>query len=383
MNVTHDILYVGVNDHAVDLFEGQYTVPHGMSYNSYLILDDKVAVMDTVDRHFTDQWLTRLDAELGGRQPDYLIVQHVEPDHSAGITAFFRRYPEATLVTNAKALTMITAFFGPHGAAHQLLVADGDTLSLGRRTLTFLLAPMVHWPEVMVSYASPDGILFSADGFGKFGALDQDEPWEDEARRYYIGIVGKYGQQVQALLKKASALTIRMICPLHGPVLSEGLAHYLSLYDVWSSYRPQTEGICLAYTSVYGNTAAAAQYLADRLTATGQTVVVHDLARCDMATAVADAFRYSQLVLACPTYNADLFPYMRTYLDHLVERGFRNRRVALIENGSWAPMANKLMRARLEKCRDLTYTEVTVTLRSALSDDSRAALDAMAAELCS
>ena len=383
MTITKDIQYIGVNDHEIDLFEGQYAVPNGMSYNSYAILDDKIAIMDTVDARFTHEWLDNIQSLLGARKPDYLIVQHMEPDHSANIHTFARTYPDAVIVSSTKAFAMMKNFFGTDFADKRIVVGEGDTLSLGRHTLTFVTAPMVHWPEVIVTYDSTDKVLFSADGFGKFGALDVAEPWADEARRYYIGIVGKYGSQVQSLLKKASGLDIATICPLHGPVLNENLGEYLSLYNTWSSYQPETEGIVIAYTSVYGNTKKAVSRLAEKLKANGcPKVVVHDLARCDMAEAVADAFRYSKLVLATTTYNADIFPFMREFINHLTERNYSNRTVALIENGSWAPMAAKVMRGMLEKSKNLTFTETTVKILSALNDESSAQLDALVGELC-
>ena len=382
MFITDSIKYIGVNDHKVDLFEGQYTVPNGMAYNSYAILDEKIAIMDTVDAGFTDAWLENLRNALGGRQPDYLIVQHMEPDHSANILQFAKAYPAAKIVASAKAFAMMQSFFGTNFADRQIIVGEGDTLSLGTHALTFVTAPMVHWPEVIVTYDSTDKVLFSADGFGKFGALDAEEPWADEARRYYIGIVGKYGAQVQSLLKKAAGLDIRKICPLHGPVLTEDLGYYLGLYDTWSSYAIEEEGVVIAYTSIYGNTKAAVLQLADRLRANGcANVVVHDLARCDMAQAVADAFRYSKTVLATTTYNADIFPFMRAFIDHLTERNFQNRTVALIENGTWAPTAAKVMQAMLEKCKNLTYAETTVKILSALNDESTAQLNRLANEL--
>ena len=382
MYITDDIRYIGVNDHQVDLFEGQYVVPNGIAYNSYVILDEKIAVMDTVDQNFTQPWLSNLAAVLGERRPDYLIVQHMEPDHAANVDKFLTLYPDAVVVASAKAFSMMKGFFGTDYAERRMVVGEGDTLSLGRHSLTFVTAPMVHWPEVIVTYDSYDKVLFSADGFGKFGALDVEEPWEDEARRYYIGIVGKYGPQVQALLKKAAALDIRKICPLHGPVLTENLGHYLNLYDIWSSYRPESEGIVIAYTSVYGNTKAAVELLAEQLKARGAAnVVVHDLARCDMAAAVADAFRFSKLVLATTTYNADIFPQMKTYLHALTERSFRNRTVGLIENGSWAPMAAKIMGDHLSGSKNLRFTDTTVRIRSALNDESRSQIEAMANEL--
>ena len=382
MFITNDIRYIGVNDHQVDLFEGQYVVPNGIAYNSYVILDEKIAVMDTVDQNFTHPWLDNLAVVLNGRQPDYLIVQHMEPDHAANVDKFLALYPQATVVASAKAFTMMKGFFGTDYADRRLIVGEGDTLSLGRHTLAFVAAPMVHWPEVIVTYDAYDKVLFSADGFGKFGALDVEEPWEDEARRYYIGIVGKYGPQVQALLKKAAALDIQKICPLHGPVLTENLGHYLKLYDIWSGYQVESEGIVVAYTSVYGNTKDAALLMAERLKAKGAPrVVVHDLARCDMAAAVADAFRYGKLVLATTTYNADIFPQMKTYLHALTERSFQGRTVGLIENGSWAPMAAKLMRGILGESKNLRFTDTTVRIRSALNDESRQQIEAMADEL--
>ena len=381
MTITKDIRYIGVNDHQVDLFEGQYVVPNGMAYNSYVILDEKIAVMDTVDIHFTQEWLDNLSAQLEGRKPDYLVVQHMEPDHSASIAVFLKTYPEAVVVSSAKAFAMMKNFFGTDYADRRMVVGEGDTLSLGVHTLTFVTAPMVHWPEVIVTYDSHDKVLFSADGFGKFGALDVEEEWACEARRYYIGIVGKYGAQVQALLKKAAKLDIQTICPLHGPVLTENLGYYLNLYDIWSSYRPESEGIVIAYTSIYGNTKAAAELLAEKLEAMGQTVVLTDLARCDIHEAVEDAFRYSKLVLATSTYNGDIFPFMKEYIHHLTERSFRSRTIGLMENGSWAPVAAKVMRKMLEGSKDLTILEPTVTILSALSDSSRAQLDALALAL--
>ena len=381
MTITNDIRYIGVNDHDVDLFEGQYPVPKGIAYNSYVILDEKIAVMDTVDRNFTQPWLEKLTAALEGRKPDYLIVQHMEPDHAANVDKFLALYPEAVVVASAKAFSMMKGFFGTDYLDRRIVVGEGDTLSLGRHTLTFVTAPMVHWPEVIVTYDSYDKVLFSADGFGKFGALDAQEPWEDEARRYYIGIVGKYGAQVQALLKKAAKLDIAMICPLHGPVLKENLGHYLNLYDIWSGYRPESEGVVIAYTSVYGNTKTAAELLAQELKALGQHVVVHDLARCDMSQAVADAFRFDRLVLATTSYNGDVFPFMKTYLHALTERSFRNRTVGLIENGSWAPVAAKVMKSILAESRDLRFAEPTVRIHAALNDESRAQIAALAKEL--
>ena len=383
MEITKDIKYAGVNDRKIDLFEGQYRVPNGISYNSYVILDEKIAVMDTVDAAFTHEWLDNLQSTLCGRSPDYLIIQHMEPDHSANIQSFVRAYPDAHIVSSAKAFAMMKNFFGTDFAEKQIVVKEGDTLSLGKHTLSFVAAPMVHWPEVIVTYDATDRVLFSADGFGKFGALDASEPWADEARRYYIGIVGKYGVQVQSLLKKAAGLDIATICPLHGPVLKENLGYYLGLYQAWSTYQPEEEGVVIAYTSVYGNTRRAVLKLADKLKALGAPrVVIHDLARTDMAEAVADAFRYSRLVLATTTYNADIFPFMREFIDHLCERNFQSRTVALIENGSWAPLAAKVMRERLAGCKNLTFTNTTVKLLSALSEESSAQLDALAKELC-
>ena len=383
MKITNDIKYIGVNDHKVDLFEGQYVVPNGMSYNSYVILDEKIAVMDTVDANFTHEWLDNLQNALNGRSPDYLIVQHMEPDHSANIANFVKAYPNAKIVSSVKAFAMMKNFFGTDFSDRQIVVGEGSTLSLGRHDLTFVTAPMVHWPEVIVTYDSTDKVLFSADGFGKFGALDADEDWACEARRYYIGIVGKYGAQVQALLKKAAGLDIEIICPLHGPILSENLGYYLGLYNTWSSYQPEEEGIVIAYTSVYGNTKKAVMQLAEKLKTNGcPKVVVNDLARCDMAEAVEDAFRYSKLVLATTTYNAEIFPFMREFINHLTERNFSNRTVAMIENGSWAPLAAKIMRGMLEKCKNLTYTETTVKILSALNEESASQLNALAEELC-
>ena len=383
MNITNDIRYIGVNDHQVDLFEGQYIVPNGMAYNSYVILDDKIAVMDTVDQHFGHEWLDNLQKVLEGRKPDFLIVQHMEPDHSANIANFLKVYPDATVVASAKAFTMMQNFFGTDYADRRIVVGEGDTLPLGKHTLTFVTAPMVHWPEVIVTYDSYDKVLFSADGFGKFGALDVEEEWACEARRYYIGIVGKYGSQVQALLKKAAALDIQTICPLHGPVLKENLGYYLNLYDIWSSYRVESEGIVIAYTSVYGNTKTAVELLAQKLKEKGAPkVVIHDLARADMAEAVEDAFRYSKLVLATTTYNADIFPFMKEYIHHLTERNFQNRTIGLIENGSWAPMAAKIMKGMFDHSKNITFTDTTVKILSSLNDDSKAQVNALAEELC-
>ena len=383
MVITNDIRYVGVNDHAIDLFEGQYVVPNGMSYNSYVIMDEKIAVMDTVDAAFTHEWLDNIQRLLGNRQPDYLVVQHMEPDHSANIANFVKAYPSVTLVSTAKAFAMMLNFFGTDFADSRMVVGEGDTLPLGRHTLTFYTAAMVHWPEVMVTYDSTDKVLFSADGFGKFGALDVEEDWACEARRYYFGIVGKYGAQVQSLLKKAGGLDIEKICPLHGPILTENLGYYLGLYNTWSSYQPEEEGIMIAYTSVYGNTKKAVMMLADKLKANGcPKVVVNDLARSDMAEVVEDAFRYSKLVLATTTYNADIFPFMREFIHHLTERGYRNRTVALMENGSWAPLAAKIMKDMLKDCKNLTFTESTVKILSALNGDSTAQVNTLAEELC-
>ena len=382
MTITKDIRYIGVNDHQVDLFEGQYVVPSGMSYNSYAIMDEKVAIFDTVDRNFTAQWLDNIRTVLDGRKPDYLIIQHMEPDHSANIANFLKEYPDTTVVSSAKAFTMMGNFFGADCAPNRLVVGEGSTLCLGAHTLTFVTAPMVHWPEVIVTYDALDKVLFSADGFGKFGALDVEQDWDDEARRYYIGIVGKYGPQVQALLKKAAGLDISKICPLHGPVLTENLGHYLNLYNLWSSYQPEEEGVVVAYTSVYGNTKAAAELLAKSLSDAGcSKVVVYDLARCDMAQAVADAFRYSKLVLATTTYNADIFPFMKEFIHHLTERSFQNRTVAFVENGTWAPTAAKCMAKMLEGSKNLTFANTTVKILSALSDDSKAQIAALAEEL--
>ena len=383
MTITESIKYIGVNDHSVDLFEGQYVVPSGMAYNSYAIIDEKIAIMDTVDANFTHEWLDNIQNTLGARKPDYLVVQHMEPDHSANIASFTKVYPEAKIVSSAKAFAMMKNFFGTDFADKQIVVGEGSTLSLGSRTLTFVTAPMVHWPEVIVTYDSKDKVLFSADGFGKFGALDIDEPWACEARRYYIGIVGKYGAQVQTLLKKAAGLDIEIICPLHGPVLTENLGYYLNLYNTWSSYQPEEEGIVIAYTSVYGNTKKAVLKLAEKLRENGcPKIALHDIARCDMAEAVADAFRYSKLVLATTTYNADIFPFMREFINHLTERNFQNRTVAFIENGSWAPLAAKVMKGMLENSKNITFAENTVKILSALNEESSAKLDALADELC-
>ena len=382
MQITDDIKYIGVNDHAIDLFEGQYTVENGMAYNSYVIIDEKIAVMDTVDTNFEEEWLNNLKAVLSDRTPDYLIVQHMEPDHSASIDAFVKAYPETVIVASAPAFTMMKQFFGTDYADKRQVIKEGDSLSLGAHTLQFIAAPMVHWPEVMVTYDTKDKVLFSADGFGKFGALDADEDWACEARRYYFGIVGKYGMQVQNLLKKAAALDIQIICPLHGPVLKENLEYYVNLYQTWSSYGVESEGIMIAYTSVYGNTKKAAGLLAEKLTEKGcPKVVVADLAREDMAECVEDAFRYGKLVLATTTYNTEMFPFMREFIDELISHNYQKRTIALMENGSWAPMAAKAMRARLEGCKDITYTENTVQIRSALTEENMAQIEALADEL--
>lgn len=383
MEISNTIKYLGVNDHTIDLFEGQYHVPNGMAYNSYLILDEKNAVLDTVDVHFTQEWMQHLKASLGSRQPDYLIVQHMEPDHSAGITVFAETYPDAIIVASAPAFNMMKHFLGTDYADRRMVIKEGDTLSLGEHSLTFLSAPMVHWPEVMVSYDSYEKVLFSADAFGKFGALDVEEDWADEARRYYIGIVGKYGMQVQNLLKKAASVAIQTICPLHGPVLKENLEYYLHLYDIWSSYAVETEGVFIAYTSIYGHTKDAALLLADKLREMGcQNVVAADLAREDMAKCVGDAFRYGKLVLATPTYNAGIFPFMRDFIQQLTERNFQNRTVAFIENGSWALTAAKTMKSMLEGCKNLTFAENEVHIKSALNEESLTQLEALAVELC-
>lgn len=383
MKITEDILYVGVNDHEVDLFEGQYTVPNGMAYNSYVIADEKVAVMDTVDVRFGDEWLGNIEKVLDGRKPDYLVVHHMEPDHSANIARFMAKYTEAKVVSSAKAFVMMKQFFGDDYADRRVTVGEGDTLCLGRHTLTFVTAPMVHWPEVVVSYDAADKVLFSADAFGKFGALDVEEEWDCEARRYYIGIVGKYGAQAQALLKKAAGLDIAIICPLHGPVLTEDLSHYIGLYDTWSSYRPENKGVLVAFTSVYGHTKEAAELLAEELEKNGcEKVTVCDLAREDMAEAVEDAFRYDRLVLATTTYNNEIFPFMKQFIDHLTERNYQNRTVALVENGSWAPTAAKNMRKMLEGCKNLTLLENTVTIRGALNEQSAAQIKELAKVLC-
>lgn len=383
MNIAENIKYVGVNDHDIDLFEGQYVVENGMAYNSYLIIDEKTAVMDSVDARFGDEWLGKIKAALGEKAPDYLIVQHMEPDHSANISAFMKAYPQAVIVASAKAFAMMKQFYGSDYADRQIVVSEGDTLSLGSRELKFFTAPMVHWPEVIVTYDSTDKVLFSADAFGKFGALDVEEDWACEARRYYFGIVGKYGAQAQALLKKASTLDIKTICPLHGPVLSENLDYYLGLYNTWTTYGVETDGVMIAYTSVYGNTKKAALLLEEKLKEKGcPKVAVNDLARCDMAEAVEDAFRYGKIVLATTTYNAEIFPFMREFINDLTERNFKNKTVAFIENGSWAAMAEKVMRKMLEGCKDIAYAENGVHIKSALSEENLAQIDALADELC-
>jgi flavorubredoxin len=382
MNITNDIKYIGVNDRDIDLFEGQYVVENGMAYNSYVVLDEKIAVFDTVDAHFGDEWLANLKEAIGDRKPDYLIVQHMEPDHSANIVKFMDTYKDAVVVANAKAFTMMKQFFGVEYADRRIAVGDGDTLELGAHTLTFVAAPMVHWPEVIVTYDSHDKVLFSADGFGKFGALDTDEDWACEARRYYFGIVGKYGAQVQNLLKKAAALDIQTICPLHGPILNENIDYYLGLYQTWSSYGVESDGVVIAYTSVYGNTKKAAELLAKKLEEKGcPKVAINDLARCDMAEAVEDAFRYGKIVLATTTYNADVFPFMREFISDLIERNYQNRTIGLIENGSWALMAAKKIKAMFESSKNITFTDTTVQIKSALSEDNLAQIDALADEL--
>ena len=384
MNITKDIRYIGVNDHQIDLFEGQYIVPEGMAYNSYVILDRQIAVMDSVDRHFGTEWLNNLAEALEGRQPDYLVVQHMEPDHSANIRAFAEKYPQAKIVASAKAFTMMKNFYGDDFADRRIVAGEGDTLELGTHTLKFITAPMVHWPEVIMTYDCTDKVLFSADAFGKFGALDAEDPegWACEARRYYFGIVGKYGAQVQALLKKAAALEIKTICPLHGPVLAEDLGTYLNLYQTWSSYGVESEGVVICYTSVYGNTEKAVELLAEKLKEKGcPKVAVNDLARCDMPEAVEDAFRYGKLVLATTTYNAEIFPFMKQFIDHLTERGFRGRKIGLIENGSWAPMAAKVMHGMLEGCKDTTFAETTVRIMSAMNEENKAQIEKLAEEM--
>lgn len=381
MQITNDIKYIGVNDHNVDLFEGQYVVPNGMAYNSYVIIDEKIAVMDTADAHFKDEWMANLKAALDGRNPDYLVVSHMEPDHSANIAEFLKEYPDAKVVATRMAFTMMGQFFGDDYASRRIVAAEGSTLKLGKHTLTFYTAPMVHWPEVMVTYDSTDKVLFSADGFGKFGALDAEEDWACEARRYYIGIVGKFGPQVQALLKKASALDIAIICPLHGPVLTENLGYYIGLYNTWSSYGVESEGVFIAYASVYGNTKKAADMLASKLADKGVHVTVSDLARDDWAECLEDAFRYGKLVLAAPTYNADVFPAMKEFINHLTERNYQNRTIGIIENGSWAPMAAKVMKGMFEKSKNITFAENTVTVRSAVNAANEAQIEALAEEL--
>lgn len=382
MNITNDIKYIGVNDHKVDLFEGQYIVPNGMAYNSYIIIDEKIAVMDTVDEHFCDQWLSNLENTLNGRKPDYLVVQHMEPDHSACIFDYMQKYPESKIVASAKAFVMMNNFFGTSFPDNQIVVGENDTLCLGKHTLNFVTAPMVHWPEVIVTYDSFDKVLFSADGFGKFGALDIEEDWACEARRYYIGIVGKYGAQVQALLKKAKTLDIKIICPLHGPMLNDNLEYYINLYDIWSSYKVESEGVFIAYNSIYGNTKKAVNILAEILEKKGcPKIVVCDLAREDMAEAVEDAFRYGKIVLASPTYNGDVFPFMREFINHLTERNFQNKIVGFIENGSWAPMAAKKMSSMLEGCKNLTFIDTKVSIMSAIKEENIKQIDDLAAKL--
>ena len=380
--ITKDIKYVGVNDHEIDLFEGQYIVPNGMAYNSYIIKDEKIAVMDSVDINFADVWLNNIKAELGERKPDYLIVQHMEPDHSASITAFTKEYPQAVIVATDKAFTMMNKFFETDFADNRLVVKEGDSLALGKHTLSFITAPMVHWPEVMMTYDSTDKVLFSADAFGKFGALDCEEDWACEARRYYVGIVGKYGVQVQAVLKKASALDIEIICPLHGPVLNENLGYYLDLYNIWSSYGVESEGVLICYTSVYGNTKKAVNLLAEELENLGcKKVAVNDLARCDMAEAVEDAFRYGKIVLATTTYNGGIFPFMHTFINELLERGFKNRKIGIIENGSWAPVAANTIKKMLENSKNLTFADTTVTIHSAVKEDTKEQIKNLAKEI--
>ncbi len=383
MNITEKVYYIGVDDKNIDLFEGQYIVPNGMAYNSYAIIDEKIAIMDTVDINFTEEWLNNLENVLNGRMPDYLVIQHMEPDHSANIDNFLRKYPEAVVVSSKIAFQMMNQFFGTDYADRRIIVAEGDTLDLGGRKLTFYTAPMVHWPEVIVTYDNKDKILFSADGFGKFGALDTDEDWACEARRYYIGIVGKYGVQTQALLKKAATLDIEKICPLHGPILTENLGYYIDLYNTWSSYGVESEGVVIAYTSVYGNTKKAVEYLAEKLKENGcPKVAVNDLARCDMAEAVEDAFRYGKIVLATTTYNSDIFPFMRTFIDALTERGYRNRTIAFMENGSWAPTATNVMKKMFEKSKNLEFTENNITIKSAVTQATLQQIEALAKELC-
>ena len=381
MKITNDITYIGVNDKTIDLFEGHYAVPRGMAYKSYVILDEKTAVMDTVDARYGVEWLDNLASALDGKSPDFLVVQHMEPDHSANIIKFLDKYPAAKVVTNAKAVAMTNNFFGVDVSERAIVVENGGTLALGRHTLTFVFAPMVHWPEVMMTYDGADKVLFSADAFGKFGALDADEPWDDEARRYYIGIVGKYGAQVQAALKKAAELDVEKICPLHGPILTEDLPHYIDLYNTWSSYAVESDGVVVAYTSVYGNTKRAAKTMAEKLRERGANVAIYDLARSDMAHVVAEAFRYGKLVLATTTYNGEIFPYMREFIDCLVERGYKNRTVAFIENGSWAPVAAKVMKERLAACKNLTFIDPVVSIKSGVKPENEAQIAAVAAEL--
>jgi flavorubredoxin len=383
MFVTNDIKYIGVNDKKIDLFEGQYIVPNGMAYNSYIILDEKIAVMDSVDASFGDEWLEKIQKEIGEKEPDYLIVQHMEPDHSSNINVFMDKYPRAQVVSGAKSFAMMKQFFGDEYENRRVIVKEGDSLSLGKHNLKFIEAPMVHWPEVIVTYDEFDKVLFSADGFGKFGALDTDEDWACEARRYYIGIVGKYGPQVQKLLAKAKELDIEKICPLHGPVLAENLSYYINLYDIWSSYSVESEGIVIAYTSVYGNTKKAVLLLAEELKQNGcEKIVINDLARCDMAEAVEDAFRYGKMILATTTYNGEIFPFMREFINHLTERGYKNRKIGIVENGSWAPTAARVIEKMLENSKNLEFCENKVTLRSALSDESKAQIKALAKEIC-
>lgn len=382
VNVTKDIYYVGVNDHQIDLFEGQYDVPNGMAYNSYVVMDEKITVFDTVDARFKDEWLANLAEVLGDRKPDYLVVQHMEPDHSANILNFAIAYPDTKIVANTKTFSMMKQFFGTDFYHKQVVVKDGETLNTGKHSFTFVFAPMVHWPEVMVTYDSCDKVLFSADGFGKFGALDVEEEWACEARRYYIGIVGKYGPMVQNLLKKAATLDIQIICPLHGPVLTENLGYYINLYDIWSSYGVETEGTMIAYTSVYGNTKKAVEFLAEQLEAEGcPKVVVNDLARCDMAEAVEDAFRYGKIILATTTYNGDIFPFMREFIDHLTERGYQNRKIGLVENGTWAPQAAKIMKSKFDKSKNITFAGTTVSIRSAMSEQNKVEILSLAKEM--
>ncbi len=383
MKITEDIKYIGVNDHMLDLFEGQYIVPNGMAYNSYVILDEKIAVMDTVDQNFTEEWFANLESALAGRQPDYLVIQHMEPDHSANAAKFLEKYPSAVVVATAPAFNMMKNFFGTDYADRRIIAKEGDKLSLGKHELTFVMAPMVHWPEVMMTYDSADKVIFSADAFGKFGALDVEEDWACEARRYYFGIVGKFGVQVQALLKKAAALDIQIICPLHGPILTENLDYYMGLYNTWSSYGVESDGVMIAYTSVYGNTKKAAELLAAKLEEKGcPKVAVNDLARCDMAEAVEDAFRYGKLVFATTTYNGDIFPFMKEFINHLTERNLQNRTIGIIENGTWAPMAAKVIRGMLENSKNLTFTDTTVQIKASITDAGIAQIDALAEELC-